>query len=131
MKLKVIDPPREFQVGRAEIITLKDCAHVALEPNEQLTFLTDSGREYDVVRKSWGFYATPSLNGRLPQFGLRALLAKSPTSRYFIMLVEEGREAELQRYLDLESHVIVSWLDSDTALASLEQALAAARGNQG
>jgi hypothetical protein len=123
MKFAAVEPPREFSVGRAEIIQLRDCARINLEPNEQVTFVTASGAELDVVKKSWGFYATPSLNGRLAQFGLRALLARSPTDRYFILLVERGKEAELQAYLSLENHKIVSWLDTDDALAALARAL--------
>src|SRR5204863_5563233 len=77
MKLALTDPPREFGVGTGGAVRLKDCAHIALEPDEQVTFQTESGGEYDVVRKSWGFYATPSLNGRLERFNLRAVLVKS------------------------------------------------------
>ena len=120
VKLQVTEPPRTFEVGRAEIIHLKDCAHITLAPNEQVTFHTDAG-EYDVVRKSWGFYATPSLNGRLDRFGLRALLAKSPVGQYFILLVERGKEDELQRYLALENHRIVCWLDGTEALDRLDR----------
>jgi hypothetical protein len=44
-----------------------------LEPDEQVT-LTTRRRQYDVAPKEWGFYAAPSLNGRLPQFKLQAVL---------------------------------------------------------
>lgn len=121
MKLTRIDPPREFQVGVAEIIQIKDCARIELEPNEQITLATPEGRELDIVRKSWGYYAMPSLNGRLLHFGLRAVLIKSPSGRYFVLLVEQGKEAEAQRYFDLEHQQIVCWLDTDEALATLER----------
>lgn len=124
VKLTPIDPPREFSVGVAEIIQIKDCARIQLAPNEQVTFTTDAGREFDVVRKSWGYYATPSLNGRLLQFGLRAALVKSPSGRYFILLIEQGREADAQKYFDLEKQEIVCWLDSDEALGTLERRMA-------
>ena len=126
MKLTPIDPPRVFQVGRGEVIHIKDCAHIELEPDEQVTFKTESGAEYDVTRKSWGFYATPSLNDRLHQFGLRAVLVKSPASKYYIFLVERGKEADCQRYLDVEGHNIICWLDSDSELETLEAKLNAA-----
>ena len=38
---------------------------VYLAPNEQLTFVTENKNRYDVARKYWGFYATPSINSRL------------------------------------------------------------------
>lgn len=125
MKLTLIEPPREFEVGQAQRIKLKDCAHIQLEPDELVTFVTEAGAEYDVARKSWGFYATPSLNGRLPQFGWRALLVKSPGGRFYIFLVERGKEAECQSYMDLENHSIVCWLDNDQELETLERKLKA------
>jgi len=121
MKFDVVDPPRIFEVGRGEIIQLKDCGRINLVPDEQVTFVTDSGAEYDVARKSWGFYATPSLNGRLKTFGLRAVLVKSPNSKYYVFLVESGKEADFQRYLDSEGHTIVTWMDSDNTLEGLER----------
>lgn len=123
MRFEVIDPPRVFEVGRSEILQLKDCAHIELEADEQVTFVTESGAEYDVARKSWGFYATPSLNGRLKNFGLRAVLVKSAGVRFYVFLVERDKEADFWRYLDVEGHTIVCWLDSDAELEALEQKL--------
>ena len=124
MKFTPIVPPREFTVGVAEILQIKDTARLQLDPNEQITLVTESGTEFDIVRKSWGYYATPSLNGRLLAFGLRALLVKSPSGRFFILLIEKGKEADAQRYLDVEKQTIISWLDSDAALERVAQALA-------
>ena len=121
MKLTVQDPPRVFTPRPT--IQMKDCARIKLDENEQVTFATDSGAEYDVARMSWGFYATPSLNGRLEKFGLRALLVKSQSAKCFVLLVERGKEADLQHYLNTEGHVIVCWLDSDATLAILENSL--------
>jgi hypothetical protein len=119
------NPPRVFEVGRNAVIQLKDCGRIELEPDEQVTFATEAGSEYDVVRKSWGFYATPSLNGRLPAFGLRAALVKGQDSKYYVFLVENGEEAGFKSYLDIEGHTVVWWLDSDSGLKALEQKLAA------
>ncbi|MFQ5633044.1 MAG: hypothetical protein ACE5I1_30115 [bacterium] len=123
MKFTPIEPPREFEVGLDKKSRLKDCARIELQPDEQVTFLTETGAEYDVVRKSWGFYATPSLNGRLQQFGLRAVLVKNAISRYFVFLVEKGKEAEFQNYLEIERNEVVSWLDGDIELQRVEKKL--------
>lgn len=53
-----------------------------------------------VARKSWGFYATPSLNGQLVTFGLRGALVKEPRNRYFVMLVQAGKEEDFFAYLE-------------------------------
>jgi hypothetical protein len=112
-------PPRPFEVGRGKPIHLKDCGRVELTPDEQVTFVTESGAEYDVVRKSWGFYATPSMNSRLRRFGLRAVLVKSPDQKVYVFLVEQGKEGEFTQYLAVENQMIIHWLDSDAEVASL------------
>ncbi len=124
MEITRIDPPRVFDVGSRGATRLRDCARIALEADEQVTFVTGSGAEYDVARKSWGFYATPSLNGRLPRLGLRAVLAKSAAGgKYYVLLVERGREEEFHRYLDAEEMTTVCWLDDDRTLETLERQL--------
>ena len=120
MKVDAKDPPREFVVGHGSVIRMKDCARIDLAPDEQVTFTTEGGGEYDVARKIWGFYATPSTNARLPRFGLRAALAKSWENKYFVYLVERGKEPDFQRYLESERNRIIAWLDTDEACAALE-----------
>lgn len=121
MRFMPTDPPRTFEVGRGQRIQIKDCARISLEPDEQVTFVTESGAEYDVARKSWGFYATPSLNARLAQFGLRGVLVKSSGNKFYIFLVERGKEVEFQQYLDVEQHSVICWFDNDRDLETLER----------
>ena len=123
MKFEEINPPRLFGVGQNDEIQLKDCARIDLAPDEQVTFVTDSGSEYDVVKKAWGYYATPSLNGRLPSFGLRGVLVKSSDGKCFLMLVEGTKEGDFQHYLKSHGLNVLCWLDSDSSLADLEQKL--------
>jgi len=106
-------PAREFKVGIEKDITIKDCGSINLEPNEQVSFITDKNAEYDVVRKSWGFYATPSTNKRLKHFGLRAALVKNSQNNYYIMLVEKGFEDDFFAYLKKELNEVITWLDED------------------
>ncbi len=115
------NPPREFRVGKDGATRLSDCGRIAAAPDEQVTFLTEAGNEYDVVRKSWGYYATPSLNGRLKEHHLRAALIRNAAKRYYVVLVEEGREGEFERYLADEESALVSWLDETAALECIER----------
>lgn len=122
MKFDVKDPPRAYTVGNTVKFDMHDCGTVALAPDEQVTFVTESGAEYDVARKDWGFYATPSLNGRLQGFGLRTVLIRNTlTNRYFILLVETGKEDSFHAYLEQESCLIVSWLDTSDSLETLRR----------
>jgi SAM-dependent methyltransferase len=119
MKLTLNDPPRTYATGRGEPITVSDVAHLELAANEQVTFTTPAGGEYDVTRKSWGFYATPSLNGRLLNHNLRAVIARGPAAKYYVFLVERGHEGEFERYLTAEQNEIVRWLDNDDDLRAI------------
>jgi hypothetical protein len=123
MKFDENKPPREFEVGRpAHRIRMKDFGRMALSADEQITFVTEDGGEYDVARKSWGFYATPSLNGRVPRLGFRPALAKSPGQLYYVFLVEKGKEPAFQQYLSDEGHQLICWLDEQAELERLEAA---------
>lgn len=105
---------RHFAVGRpGQEIRLRHVADVELEPNEQVTFVTGEGKEYDVVRKQWGYYATPSLNGRLVGFGYRSALVESGERRY-VLIVERSRMADFTTYLSAQGMRVIAWLDGET-----------------
>ena len=121
MNFNSIMPPREFRVGRAGEITLKDCGHIRLEAEEQVTFVTGSGAEFDVARKSWGFYATPSINGRLKRFGWKTALVRGADAKAYVLLVEAGYEKHFSDYLATEGHHLLCWLDDDAVLDRIER----------
>lgn len=124
MKFLPKDPPRRFLVGNSVRFEMKDCGTVTLAPDEQITLVTEMGGEYDVARKDWGFYATPSLNGRLEQFGLRAVLIKNRgTGRYFVLLVERGCEPAFDAYCEQENLAVITWLDNTGVLDTLAEKL--------
>ena len=87
MKISQTKPVRSFKTGRDNDVIITDCAKITLNPDEQVTFLDGDSVEYDVVRKSWGFYATPSTNTRLKNFGLKTVIVRSHESRIYIFLV--------------------------------------------
>lgn len=125
MKFAAKTPPRRFTVGNSVKFDMLDCGEVRLMPDEQLTFKTASGAEYDVAAKDWGFYATPSLNGRLEQFGLRGVLIRNrDTGRYFVLLVERGHEPQFDTYCVQENLAVIAWLDNTAALDRLTASLA-------
>ena len=47
MKFTIKEPPRRFAVGSVVQREIADCGSVMLGANEQITFVTDSGAEYD------------------------------------------------------------------------------------
>jgi hypothetical protein len=121
MKIHQVEPPRAFSVGRAGR-TLHEVARIELAANEQVTLLTEDLREYDVVATDFGFYATPSLNRRLPAQGLRPGLIRSAEMRFYVVLVRSNRFSEFQAYCRSEGEELVCWLDDPAVLASFAQA---------
>lgn len=124
MRFDPTDPPRRFPTGIRGEVEIADCGRLRLEPDEQVTLTTPAGAEYDVARKSWGFYATPSLNARLDGFGLRGVLVRNTQRRYFILLVERGQEADFEAYLASEQLDLITWMDSQETLDRLAERLA-------
>jgi hypothetical protein len=110
MNFKVNDPPRIFTAGK-NAVEVKDMGHVFLEPDEQLTFVTQEGKEYDFCRKSWGYYSTPSINGRLSGFGFKTALVSNSVGRRFVLAVLEDRLSDFQDYCRSEDMVVETWLD--------------------
>ncbi len=121
MNLTPTTPPRKFRTG-ATGIELTECARIELAPDELVTFVSATGSEHDVVRKSWGYYATGSTNHRLPANGLRPLVARNAQGHHFILLVETGKEAELMRYFSDEQMQPVAWLDGSAPLLGQKEA---------
>jgi RNase P/RNase MRP subunit p29 len=111
MKLELKESPRSFVVGIDGGIEIKDMGSVYLAPNEQLTFVTDEGARFDFVRKSWGYYATPSINGRLVQEGFKTALVENEAGRIYVLVIEAGMMQHFEEYCRIEGQKILQWLN--------------------
>jgi len=111
MELKANKPPRLFTCGLRRQITIADCGEIRLAADEQVTFVTYSNKRYDVVAKEWGFYATPSLDGRLKTEGFKSALVRNSVGRHYIMLVENEKLELFFQYLEKENQQVIKWLD--------------------
>lgn len=67
---------RKFKPSKNSAIVLKDCGKIILNDNEQVTFSERNKKnsDYDVTKKEWGYYATPSINSRLKKIILALIL---------------------------------------------------------
>lgn len=81
-----------------------------LMTDENVTFISPSGSEYDVCRKSWGFYATPSFLTRLAPFGIRGVIVAGRGHKW-IMLVESGAENIFETDLASRGLSVLVWMD--------------------
>ena len=111
MKIKKKKMPRKFVVGIHKKFIIKDMGEVYLAPNEQLTFITDNKSKYDLCRKNWGFYATPSINSRLKKEGFKTALVKNSLNRIFVMVVEKKNMLKFKKYRKDQNQKVLLWLD--------------------
>lgn len=102
--------PRIFSADKNGKIKISDYGKIWLDADEQVSFVTKSGREYDVAAKTWGFYATPSINGRLKKEGFRTALVKNKAGRYYVMIVEEDKLEDFYSYIKQEESSVEKWL---------------------
>ena len=123
MKIEENNPSRTFYVGLEESIQITDRGAIELEVEETVTFVTPSGTEFDVTRKNFGYYATPSLNARLPAHGLRQALIRNRCGKYYLLLVEKGRETFFENYLLDEAQAFIAWLDDDVSLRAIAESV--------
>ena len=111
MKLSEKKPKRSFFVGKNKKIKIEDCGSIHLDNDEMITFLTKDKKEWDVVKKSWGFYATPSINDRLYKQGYRCALVKNKKGSLYIMLIEKNKLNKFNSYILNEDNHVLMWLD--------------------
>ena len=111
MKFIETKPPRTFSVGINKSITISDCGRIHLNADEQVTFITPDRKEYDFAAKSWGFYATPSVNSRLIRNGFKTALVRNQVNHHYIMVIDQDHMNEFQSYLEAEKQDVVEWLD--------------------
>ena len=105
MKIKINKKTRKFNVGIGKI-TLKDLGKIYLNKNEQITFVRKKS-EFDIVKKSWGYYATPSVNKRLKKFNFRTFLTKNSFNDVYVLIVHKDKIRDFKKYLKDEKIKIV------------------------
>ena len=117
MKLNIKKEPRTFSTGNGSN-TISDMGSIELSTNEQLTFV-DGSSEYDVAKTVWGYYATPSTNQRLKNFGFKTALVVNPESRLYVLLVQNKQVHAFQDYLTKNKSKVIAWLDEDNDICKL------------
>ncbi|WP_164516433.1 hypothetical protein [Minwuia thermotolerans] len=109
MRLAERNPPRVFEPAPG--IAISDCGDVELRPDEQVTLVTEAGKRMDVAARDFGFYATPSVNGRLKSEGFKTALVRNARGQVYVMVVDSDRMADFDRYCASERQTVLEWLD--------------------
>jgi hypothetical protein len=110
VKINLVKKPRIFKVGIKDLIEIKEVAKINLKSNEQVVFVSKK-KKYDFVKKNWGYYATPSINGRLKDEGYKAALVKNEVSKIYLMVVDKDKIKVFKKYCKKEKQKIIKWLD--------------------
>ena len=104
--------PRKFNVGKPENqIVISDFGDLHLSPDEQISIVSDSGKRHDFACKDWGFYLTPSINGRLKNEGFKTALVDNPQGKIFILSVNQDSLDLFEKYCMDENLTVLEWLD--------------------
>ena len=111
MDTKLKNYPRSFKTGLNNSIEIQDWGKLHLEANEMISLVNDTGKEYDIVAKEWGFYATPSINGRLSNEGFKTALVKNTFNKFYIMIVDKEKLENFHKYLKHDKQKLIEWLD--------------------
>tara|TARA_B100001057_G_C22713751_1_gene896903 strand:- start:409 stop:765 length:357 start_codon:yes stop_codon:yes gene_type:complete len=109
--MKIKKKNRKFYPSVNSKILLKDCGEITLKNDEQVTFVNRYKKnQYDIVKKAWGYYATPSINSRLKKNNFDAhIVQNNLTKNFFIFLVERKKKSVFTKYLKKENLEIVGW----------------------
>ena len=108
--MKIKKKNRKFETGITKTI-ITHVADLKLNDDELITIKVNKKIEYDVTRKNWGFYSTPSINKRLLKFGFDSVITHNPYyGTYFMMIVEKNKKKEFIKYLKSQEMVIITWL---------------------
>ena len=111
MKIKNNKPPRTFKTGSIRKVTISHMANLEMESDEQITFVDKNRNEYDVVKKRWGYYATPSVNDRLKRNNYKTAIVKNKKRQVYVMLVHKNKITLFNKYLKTHENKVLYWLD--------------------
>ena len=110
--MKIIKNNRKFKVGKRNDIVITDAGSVFLKNDELVTF-KDGKKEFDVGKKNWGYYGTPTLNKRLPNFGYSAALIRHKVfDTYAVLIVYKKKKKTFFKYLKKEDMKVICWLNN-------------------
>ena len=76
---------------------------------------------YDVGKKNWGYYATPSINQRLEDNNFKTALVRNSQDRIYIMLVEKENIKKFKKYCKDEKLIVIIWLNDKKKINKIKK----------
>jgi hypothetical protein len=102
--MRIVKKSRTFKPGPG-IAPIKECAKIQLVKNEQVVFLS-YGSKYDFCKTNWGFYASPSINGRLKNEGFKCFIITNKNKKKYFVVVNKSKISKFREFLKDTKHVI-------------------------
>lgn len=98
MKVKKLN--RKFKPSKEFDIVINEKAKIYLQDNEQITLIDKFNNEYDIVKKPWGYYSTPSINKRLLKNNYHAYLVQNINNKtIFLFTVLKNKKEMMRKYI--------------------------------
>ena len=110
--MKIKRKNRKFKPSNSSNIILKDCGDITLKNNEQVTFTSTKSlsQNFDITKKSWGYYATPSINNRLLKNNFFSFIVQNKSTKNFFIMIANNRKLNgFYKYLKKENLKIIKW----------------------
>ena len=101
MILKKIN--RSWTVGSDRDIIITEKLKIQLNDDEQVSFIGNKNNtNYEICKKNWGYYISPSLNKRLKNYGFRVYITKNKKGQNYLMAVKFKMVKEFKLYCKKE-----------------------------
>ena len=75
-----------------------------------MSLIGNNNKTYEICRKDWGYYATPSINFILIKNGFKTAIIKKK-KKLFVVIVDKNEMKSFNNYRKIENYKLVKWLD--------------------
>ena len=101
---------RKFKPSSKSRVIITEKAKIYMKHNEQITLIDINKNQYDIVKKSWGYYSTPSINKRLKNNNHKACIVKNIEKKtIFLFSVNIKKKNEFNKYLKKNKIKVIKW----------------------
>tara|TARA_A100000164_G_scaffold375420_1_gene410433 strand:+ start:1296 stop:1673 length:378 start_codon:yes stop_codon:yes gene_type:complete len=114
--MKVQKKNRKFKNKSKLNQQIIESAIITLRNNEQISLSEKVGRskkEYDIVKKNWGYYVTPSINKRLKFFKYECALVRNNKNKFYICMTNKEKKKSFLNYLKKDNQKIIFWFNEN------------------
>jgi len=102
---------RKFRPSKKSKVTITERAKIYLKNDEQITLIDYKKNQYDIVKKSWGYYSTPSINKRLKKNNYLACIVENVEKKtFFLFLVNTKKKVDFNKYIKINKIKVIKWL---------------------